>query len=111
MSRHSTCLLCCWKSNSRKLARWAKCIHLGVGQVHTLGCGPSGFRMHFKFKWINGLLAGSKQISEHTSSISKDSQLVANYNDLPLFHSNKMASFPCNGGHSCKIEVNSVRPE
>ena len=86
------------KHNSRKLAHWAKCLHLGVGQV----------------------------VSECTSSltglrISKDSQLVANCNDLPLFKQlgRKALSkvkqnghfFSCNGSQSCKVEVNSAGPE
>ena len=59
-----------------------------LGQVPTLGCWSSGFRkMHVKFKWIKGVPAGSKQSSETQvdHSLSKDSQLVANCNDLPLF--------------------------
>ena len=53
------------KPNSRKLAHWAKCLHLGVGQVVS-ECTSS----------LNGLMS---------LRISKDSQLVANCNDLPLF--------------------------
>ena len=53
------------KPNSRKLAHWAKCLRFGVGQVVS-ECTSS----------LNGLTS---------LRISKDSQLVANCNDLPLF--------------------------
>ena len=53
------------KPNSRKLVHWAKCLHLGVGQVVS-ECTSS----------LNGLTG---------LRISKDSQLVANCNYLPLF--------------------------
>ena len=53
------------KPNSRKLAHWAKCLCLGVGQV-----------VSERTSSLNGLTS---------LRISKDSQLVANCNDLPLF--------------------------
>ena len=89
------------KPNSRKLVHWAKCLHLGVGQVVS-ECTSS----------LNGLTG---------LRISKDSQLVANCNDLPLFKQlgRKALSkvkqnghfFSCNGSQSCKVEVNSAGPE
>ena len=89
------------KPNSRKLAHWAKCLRLGVGQVFS-ECTSS----------LNGLTS---------LRILKDSQLVANCNDLPLFKwlGRKALSkvkqnghfFSCNGSQSCEVEVNSAGPE
>ena len=126
------------KPNSRKLAHWAKCLHLGVGQVVSectsinllafsvaiLSQKPNNRKLAH---WAKCLHLGVGQVvSECTSSlsgltglrISKDSQLVANCNDLPVFKQlgRKALSkvkqnghfFSCNGSQSCKVEVNSA---